>query len=152
MHVVFLLFAIFAGSMMPLQAVVNARLGRAIGGPIWAAALSALILTAILIVVALLANKPWPRPAQMGGLPWWAWIGGICGAIILSATAAVVPRIGAASMMALIMVGQVVAAIALDRLGWFGLPLQPLNTQRVLAALFLISGAVLMGLSVENRS
>lgn len=33
------LLAAAAGVMIPLQAVVNARLGRAIGGPLWAAAL-----------------------------------------------------------------------------------------------------------------
>ncbi|MFK3724298.1 DMT family transporter [Pseudomonas monteilii] len=151
MNAFYLASAILAGSMMPLQAVVNARLARAVGGPIWAAAISALLLTLVLIIAGSAFNRCWPKLAQASGLPWWAWIGGLCGAIVLSATAAVAPRIGAANMMALVMVGQVITAMLLDRLGWFGMPIQPMSASRILAALFLIAGAALMGLNSIQR-
>jgi len=142
---VFLFFlAAAAGVMLPLQAVVNARLGRAIGGPLWAAALSSVVVATVLAVLALASGKSWPRLYQMTGLPWWVWIGGLCGAVVLSATTAVAPRIGAANMIALVMVGQVIAAMTLDRLGWFEMAIQPLSAQRMAAAALLIAGAVLM--------
>ena len=144
MPLFYFFLAVAAGVMLPLQAVVNARLARSVGGPLWAAALSALVVAAVLACIALAAGKPWPRPAQMTGLPWWAWIGGLCGAVVLSATTAVAPRIGAASMIALVMSGQVFAAMALDRLGWFEMAVQPLSVQRMAAASLLIAGAVLM--------
>lgn len=144
MPLFFFFLAIAAGVMLPLQAVVNARLGRSIGGPLWAAALSALVVAVVLACVALASGKPWPRLFQMTGLPWWAWIGGLCGAVVLSATTAVAPRIGAASMIALVMTGQVLAAMALDRLGWFEMAVQPFSVQRLMAAGLLIAGAVLM--------
>ncbi|WP_213881696.1 DMT family transporter [Pseudomonas sp. dw_358] len=138
------LLAAAAGVMLPLQAVVNARLGRAIGGPLWAAALSSVVVATILASLALALGKPWPRLSQMTGLPWWAWIGGLCGAVVLSATTAVAPRIGAANMIALVMTGQVLAAMTLDRLGWFEMAIQPFSVQRMAAAVLLIAGAVLM--------
>lgn len=141
----FLFFlAAAAGVMLPLQAVVNARLGRAIGGPLWAAAFSSVVVATVLAALALASGKPWPRFAQMTGLPWWVWIGGLCGAVVLSATTAVAPRIGAANMIALVMTGQVLAAMTLDRLGWFEMAIQPLSVQRMAAAVLLIAGAVLM--------
>lgn len=141
----FLIFlAAAAGVMLPLQAVVNARLGRAIGGPLWAAALSSVVVATVLACLALASGKPWPRLSQMIGLPWWVWIGGLCGAVVLSATTAVAPRIGAANMIALVMTGQVLAAMTLDRLGWFEMAIQPFSVQRMAAAALLIAGAVLM--------
>lgn len=144
MPIFYFFLAVAAGAMLPLQAVVNARLGRAIGGPLWAAALSALVVAIVLAGVALALGKSWPKPSQMLGLPWWAWIGGLCGAVVLSATTAVAPRIGAACMIALVMVGQVVAAMTLDRLGWFDMAVQTFSLQRLAAAGLLIAGAVLM--------
>ncbi|MGV8918805.1 MAG: DMT family transporter [Pseudomonas sp.] len=144
MPLFYFFLAIAAGAMLPLQAVVNARLGRAIGGPLWAAALSALVVAAVLACLALASGKPWPRVSQMAGLPWWACIGGLCGAVVLSATTAVAPRIGAAYMIALVMVGQVITAMALDRLGWLEMAVQPFSLQRLAATGLLVTGAVLM--------
>jgi transporter family-2 protein len=145
MNVSFYLPAIFAGAMLPMQAAINARLGRAVGGPLWAASLSALAVALILAALALGWGKPWPRFSQMGGLPWWAWLGGFCGAVVLSATTAVAPRIGAASMIALVMVGQIIASLTLDGTGLFGMEVQPLSFQRLIAGLLLIAGAIMMG-------
>jgi transporter family-2 protein len=133
-----------AGVMIPLQAVVNARLGRAIGGPLWAAALSSVVVAAVLACLALALGKPWPRLSQMTDLPWWVWTGGLCGAVVLSATTVVTPRIGAANMIALVMTGQVIAAMTLDRLGWFEMAIQPFSAQRMAAAALLVAGAVLI--------
>ncbi|MEB0123477.1 DMT family transporter [Pseudomonas sp. CCI1.2] len=68
----------------------------------------------------------------------------MCGTVVLSATTAVAPRIGAANMIALVMTGQVLAAMTLDRLGWFEMAIQPFSVQRMAAAGLLIAGAVLM--------
>ena len=138
------LLAAAAGVMIPLQAVINARLGRAIGGPLWAAALSSVVVAIVLASLALASGKPWPRLSQMTDLPWWAWTGGLCGAVVLSATTAVAPRIGTANMIALVMTGQVIAAMTLDRLGWFEMAIQPFGVQRLAAAALLVAGAVLM--------
>lgn len=47
-------------------------------------------------------------------------------------------------MIALVMAGQVTAAMALDRLGWFDMAVQPFSLQRMTAAGLLLAGAVLM--------
>ncbi|WP_458095566.1 DMT family transporter [Roseomonas sp. WA12] len=142
--------AVLAGAMLPLQAVVNARLARAVGGPVWAAAISALVVAVVLAAVAGVMGRTGPRPGGLSGLPWWAGTGGLCGAVVLSATTAVAPQIGAASMIALVMAGQVLAAMALDGAGWFGMPVQPLGAQRVVAAGLLILGAALMAVRLDR--
>jgi len=73
--------AVVAGAMLPAQAAVNARLGRSVGSPVWAAAISGVVLTAALALVATAVTRAGPRTAGLGSLPWWAWIGGLCGAV-----------------------------------------------------------------------
>jgi transporter family-2 protein len=144
MALFYVALAVLAGWMLPMQAAVNARLARVLGGPVWAAAVSGLVLTIALSVIASAASRGGPRLSGLGALPWWAWSGGFCGAILLSATTAVAPRLGAGSMIALIMIGQVLGSLALDNFGLLGLEVQPLNLERSIAAVLLIIGATLM--------
>lgn len=141
---IYIALSLLAGAMLPLQAVVNARLAHAVGGPVWAASISALIVAIVLALIAIGAGKPLPGGALMEGLPWWAWIGGLCGAVVLAATATSAPKIGTGVMIALIMVGQVVAALALDRVNWFGMDARSLEARHLIAAIMLIGGALLM--------
>jgi transporter family-2 protein len=144
MNAGYLVLAVWAGVMLPVQAVVNAKLARVVGGPIWAAAISALVVALVLAGIAAASGKPVPRTAGLSSLPWWAWTGGLCGAVVLSATTAVAPRIGAVGMIALVMAGQVLGSLAIDSFGLFGLTIQPISPSRILAALLLIAGAGLM--------
>ena len=140
----YFVLALFAGAMLPLQAATNARLAGAVGGPVWAAALSGLVLTIVLTLVASATNHGGPRLDGLGALPWWAWIGGFCGAVLLSVSTALTPRLGAEQMIALLMTGQVLGSIALDNFGLVGLAPQPLNVKHAIAGGLLITGAALM--------
>lgn len=144
MAVAYILLAVLAGAMLPAQAAINARLGRVVGSPVWAAAISGVVLTVALAVVAAALTRAGPRTAGLGNLPWWAWVGGLCGAITLSATTAVAPRLGTSGMIALVMAGQVVCSLALDQWGLLGLAVQPAGGKRLLAATLLLAGAALM--------
>ena len=140
----YFVLALFAGAMLPLQAATNARLAGAVGGPVWAAALSGLVLTIVLTFVASATSRGGPRLDGLSALPWWAWIGGFCGAVLLSVSTALTPRLGAEQMIALLMTGQVLGSIALDNFGLVGLAPQPLNAKHAIAGGPLIIGAALM--------
>jgi transporter family-2 protein len=144
MVVFYLALAVIAGVMLPTQAAINARLARTLGGPVWAAAVSGVVLTIVLAVIASAASRGGPRVGALGALPWWAWTGGLCGALVLSATTAVTPRLGAGSMIALVMIGQVVGSLVLDNFGLLGLETQPLSVKRSIAGVLLIIAATLM--------
>lgn len=53
------------------------------------------------------------------------------------------PRLGALTALAALALGQILAAIALDRVGAFGLPLRELSLPRLLAAIMVGVGLVL---------
>lgn len=136
--------AVAAGAMLPLQAAINARLARLVGSPLWAAGISGLVLTAALALVAGAALRAGPRTEGLGGAPWWVWTGGLCGAVVLSATTATAPRLGTAGMIALVMAGQVLCSLLLDHFGVLGLPVLPVSARRLAAAALLLAGAALM--------
>jgi transporter family-2 protein len=138
------LLAILAGAMLPTQAAINARLARALGSPIWSAAVSGLILTLALVVVGLVAVRAGPRTTELGSLPWWAWLGGLCGTMVLGATTAVAPRLGAGTMIAMVVAGQILCAVALDHFGLLGLETQTLSLKRLAAVILVMAGASLM--------
>ncbi|RVV97161.1 DMT family transporter [Mesobaculum littorinae] len=139
-----ILSALLAGAMLPLQGAFNARLGRALGSAFWAAGVSAFLSAILLFAVGMYLTRGLPRPAGLSDLPLWAWAGGICGVITLAGIALVTPRLGAAGMVALVITGQVLFSLLLDRLGLFDLPQHPFTFQRFLAAGMLLGGAILI--------
>lgn len=144
MVIIYILVAIAAGSMLPMQGAMNARLARTLGSPIWAAAFSGLVLTVALTLVAWALFRGGPRTAGLTSLPWWAWAGGFGGALLLAATASLTPRLGAASLIALVISGQILCSLAMDRFGLLGLEPHPVSIKRAIAAGLMLTGAAFM--------
>lgn len=139
----FILAALSAGAMLPLQALFNARLGRSVGSMFYAAGFSA-ALSALLLVLAGFLAMGSPRTGDLSAVPAWAWAGGVCGLVTLAGITFAAPRLGAGSTVALVVTGQVIFSLVLDHFGLFGLAAQPVTLQRALAATLLLSGALLI--------
>ena len=139
----YMIIALLAGAMLPLQAVFNARMGAALGSPIWGSLVSALISSFALLAVGM-AMGAMPRAGSLPALPAWSWLGGFCGVITLAGFTICIPRLGAATMVALVIAGQVIFSIVLDRAGLFGMVAHPITLQRTVAALLLLAGAALI--------
>lgn len=137
-----MLVAVLIGAVLPLQGLINARLGTHIGGPIVAAFVSFLVGTAMLGAY-LLATR---TPILLQGspkLPAWVWAGGAFGAIYVACFTLLVPRIGAAGMICLAVLGQVTASLLLDQFGILQAP-KPVDAVRIVGALLVLAGVVLV--------
>nr|WP_298911582.1 DMT family transporter [uncultured Nostoc sp.] len=60
----------------------------------------------------------------------------------LTATIVLAPLLGAATMIGLIILGQMLAAITLDHFGLVGFPVHPLSLWRIVGVILLITGVV----------
>lgn len=138
-----ILLVLLAGAMIALQAPTNVMLSKAGGSPVLAALISFAVGTAALSV-AWLASGHRPAPASFGALPWYAWIGGVYGAIYVAVAAYAAPRIGLASLITVGIAGQIVMALWLDHVGALGLMRQPVSAARVVGALLVVAGVVLV--------
>jgi len=143
MKSLYVLLAAAGGAVLPLQALINARLGAATGGPAWAAAISFLVGTAGLGLFLALTMQPLPALAATAALPWWAWTGGLLGAVYVAFVIAAVPALGATAMVAFVIVGQLTAAALLDHFGILGAQ-GALSPQRLLGIGLLVAGAMLV--------
>ncbi len=92
-----------------------------------------------LAVVALLAFL-----GLMRGLEWYYFLGGLAGALIVSTVAFTGPRIGIATTSAALIAGQMVGAILWDHLGLLAQAKDPIDALKVIGALFIVGGVVLV--------
>src|SRR3954447_12318442 len=116
----YLLFAVAAGAMLPLQFGVNAQLAHWLGSPVRAAFVSFLVGTVALLVVAAFVRKPLPSLARLADVPWWVWIGGLLGAFYVTGSIVTAPKLGAVTLAAAIIFGQTLASVLVDHFGWVG--------------------------------
>ena len=137
------LMVLFAGAMIALQAPTNVMLSRAGGSAVLAALISFAVGTAALFLVWLLsANRP--AGAPFAQLPWYAWIGGVYGAIYVAVAAFAAPRLGLASLITIGIAGQILGALLLDHIGAFGLAREPISPTRIGGALLVVAGVLLV--------
>lgn len=131
-----------AGGLIALQPPINAGLARATGG-LPAAFVSFLIGTVVLGAIVVLSGKA-------GGLDsafdarWYYLMGGILGAVYVTNALFAIDAIGVGGVAALTVGGQLIASLAIDRLGLFGLDQVSLSPERVLGAVLLLVGTVLI--------
>ena len=139
------LFALAAGAMLPIQFGINAQLASWVGGSLRAALVSFVVGALGLFVAVLLAARGWPDRAGDG--PWWVWIGGLLGAFYVLGSIVTAPKLGAATLVALILAGQAVASLLVDHFGWVGFEEQPITPLRVVGVLLLAGGVALVRFS-----
>jgi bacterial/archaeal transporter family-2 protein len=138
-----LLFAVVAGSFLPLQAGVNARLAQFVGGPVRASLISFAVGAVVLFVVVVVFY----RGGERGGhAPWWAWIGGGLGAFYVVSTVVVPVRIGAAAFFGILVAAQLVTSVLADQFGWLAFEQKSITPLRIVGVVLLVSGALLVRL------
>jgi transporter family-2 protein len=118
-------------------------LAKAGGSPVLAALISFAVGTAAL-AITWLASGNRPGTAAFAGLPWYAWVGGLYGAVFVAVAAYSAPRIGLATLITVGIAGQVAMALWMDHVGALGLPREPINAGRILGAVLVLAGVILV--------
>jgi transporter family-2 protein len=130
------------GALIALQAPINAALSRSIESSVAAATISFGVGFAVLLGVTLLSGDGAALP-RAAGVPKWLLLGGALGAIYVWSALWAVPILGVLTTTTLLILGQMVAAMALDHFGAFGLMPRDISPWRLLAVVFVAAGAVL---------
>lgn len=104
--------AFVAGILLPVQAAINATLRAPLGHPTLAALVSFVLGTLSLSLYVLAARVP--LPATLSGIAPYQWTGGVIGAIFVSLTVVLAPKLGTATLFGLVICGQLLAALVLD--------------------------------------
>ena len=139
-----LILALVAGAVVPFQSAINANLTRGLGHPLWATFASLVVSILVLLPIMLALRLPLPSLAFISKAPLWMWAGGAFGVCFISLALVLLPKLGASGFIALALAGQVVASLVLDHFGWFGLVEREMTLPRVVGAVLLIAGVVLI--------
>jgi transporter family-2 protein len=140
----FLAIAFGVGALITVQIGTNTRLKEAFGEAVPAVIVSSLLGVVILAIVTLGVRTPWPSAARIAGAPWWAWLGGLLGAVYAVATVLLARRLGAAPLAAVVVTGQLVCSVVLDHFGVLGFTEHGLSVGRVAGCLLMIAGFILI--------
>ena len=110
----------------------------------WSGFASYFVGLACMAFLAVILRDPPPSAGVMLRVPWWAWSGGLFGAIFIGLAIVLVPQLGAATFIALVVTGQMLASAGFDHFGLLGLERQPLDATRLLGIALLVGGVVLI--------
>src|SRR5258708_35836144 len=108
MRYIIMISTLLIGAILPVQAVLNTKLGKQTGGPLISSLLSFLIGLICLVIINLLINPTTLtniKPFSVS--PWYVWLGGLLGAIFVSCIIWVNQQQGIALTFALVLTGRI---------------------------------------------
>ena len=97
-----------------------------------------------LLFVLVVTREPWPALSTIAKSSPLSWIGGVFGTVYIVASIMLLPRLGAMTVIALLITGQMLASVAFDHFGLFGLAQRPIDLYRAGGAVLLVLGALLV--------
>ncbi len=141
---ILVLLAIVIGTLMPVQAGLNAQLTRFLGQP-YLGALISLITGAIAVsLLILIRGDGFAELKRITEAPPHLFLGGILGAVFVASSLFFIPRMGATVMVAAFVTGQLIGSVIIDRFGLMGLPVTPISMSRVFGIILLFAGLFLV--------
>lgn len=144
MELVYVFVALVAGACAPTQAGINSQLRLWTDDPVFAAMISFLVGTLVLFAYVLVLRVPWPSLKTVPELPLWIWSGGILGAFLVVVSIVLAPKIGAGTLMALMIAGQMGVGVVLDHYGLVGYEVHPASVWRLMGVVLVVAGVVLI--------
>lgn len=137
-----LIIAAGAGVTMAIQGTLNTILGKATGllEATFIVHLVGLTVAALLLILS--AGEE--RLYQQVSPPWYIYLGGVLGVMIIYGVVRSISLVGVAPATTAIILGQVLTAVIIDYLGLFGMEKLPFNWFKVAGTLLMAGGAWLL--------
>jgi bacterial/archaeal transporter family-2 protein len=129
-----LISGVAVGLQSPLASMITQRLGML--ESIFIIHIGGAILIAIpLILIGGGSLGDWRS------LPWYALAAGSMGLIVVAGVSFMIPRVGVATAITLIIAGQLVISSILDHYGLLGVEVRHINLQRIFGLIIVFAGA-----------
>ena len=140
----YILLALLIGASIPVQVAANTTLRTFLGHPFWVSVAIFALGFILSLLLALGVRSPAPEVADLPAVPLWAWSAAFLAILYQVGTIIAGPRLGAASLIGLIIARQLITALIVDHFGLLNFALHPVNWQRILGAFLLIVGVALI--------
>jgi transporter family-2 protein len=135
--------SLLAGALLPLQASINAKLGKAGSSAIHASMISFLIGAATVSIYILLTKQSvsW---TGIKSAPAYAWLGGLLVAFYVTVVIMAFPKLGPALTFGLVVAGQMFLSALMEHFDILVANQHPLNIWRILGFLMIVAGVILI--------
>lgn len=135
--------AFLSGAFLPIQAGLNARLGKAGENPVYAAMFSFVVGTIGLIAYILLTKQTvsW---AGVKAAPSYYWLGGLLGAFYVTVIILAFPKLGPGLTFGLIVAGQMLVSVILEHKNILVAQQNPINLMKIVGIALIIAGVVII--------
>lgn len=136
-----ILIGVLGGIAVGLQGPIAAQMGRRVGGV--ASSFVVHVSGAVLSGVLLLARGG-ENIGNWRSLSWYMLGAGFFGVVLYVTINHTMPRLGATTALALIIIGQLAMGIVIDHFGLFGAAVRHVDVLRLAGAVLLIAGGYLV--------
>jgi transporter family-2 protein len=135
------LVGLLGGVSVGIQSPIAGAIGQKLGGTAssFVVHLSGLVFSAILLVL-----QGGEKIRDWRTLPWYMLGAGVFGLILYQTINITLPRLGSTTMIALIIIGQLLTGIVIDHFGWFGVTARPVDLTRLIGLVVLFVGGYLI--------
>ena len=136
-----LAIGLIGGIAVGTQASIAGAMAQRVGG-----ASSSLIvhLGGAAASLALLIARGGEQIHEWRNLPWYMLGSGVFGLVLYLSISHTIPRLGAASAIILLIIGQLLAGLIIDHFGAFNNEIRSVDARRIFAVALLLGGAYLM--------
>ena len=136
---------LLVGALMPVQAILNSKLGKQIGGPLMGSMISFVVGLVFLVFLNLATNyTAVSQLRQTTATPWWVWLGGLLGAIFVGYITWVNQKQGLALTFSLVVSGQLLISLFIDHYGLFGSAVRTITLEKILGVALIVGGMLLI--------
>jgi bacterial/archaeal transporter family-2 protein len=136
--------AIGAGMLMVVQAACNSLLEKILDRPVLVGVVSLSVGIGVLLSICIALGQLSVSENQTAQVPWWAWLGGACGAIALLSQPLAAPKLGAGIYIGLFVTASTILSVVFDHFGWMGFDEHPAGIGRIVGCLLMILGISLV--------
>jgi transporter family-2 protein len=137
-------FAVVAGALITCQTGSNSQLKKSLGQPLPALLVNYVIGITGVALYTIARRVSIPSLEQATQAPWWGWLGGAFGAVYGLAAILLASQMGAATLTALVVTGQLVCSVVVDHFGWLSFDVHPASAGRIAGCALMVLGLVLI--------
>jgi len=141
--IMWIALAFLSGAFLPIQAGLNAKLGKAAESPVYASMLSFVIGTLGLITYILITNQSisW---AGVRAAPAHIWLGGLLGAFYVTVIILAFPKLGPGLTFGLVVAGQMIISILLEHFNILVTQQNSISFMKLFGVLLVIAGVIII--------
>ena len=142
-RLIWIVMVAMAGALLPIQAGLNTKMGKAIESPVWASLIS-FVVGAIALLIYVFLTKNSFQTVNLKLVPAYTWMAGVLGAFYVTVVVLAFPKLGPALTFGLIVAGQLLISLLLDHFNILVHQQHSINIYRIIGMLMIVGGVVLI--------